>query len=91
MKIPQEIVEQSKKDIQFAKNKLNDTVWWHNACDMSKEMVTRNSEMTPLQLAEEHWAYIQYRGNAMDKCWGTDIYIDKPAREKYLRLIETIK
>ena len=45
--------------------------------------------MTVREIANDMWSYLSYRGTAKDKFFGQEVYIDKPAREKYLKLLQS--
>lgn len=87
MKVPNELIQEATNEIQRARERFHDCIWWEQACDMSREWASTTKNKTPKRLARENWQYLTYRANAKGTCWGREVYIDTSAREKYLRLI----
>ena len=73
---------EAKKNIKLAKEKIKDREWMERASEISKEMVLRNSRITPKQLAKEHCDYLKMRACARDRAWGVKVWIDPEARRK---------
>ena len=77
---------EAKKNIKLAKEKIKDRDWMKRASEMSKEMVLRNSRITPTQLAKEHCDYLKMRACARDRAWGEKVWIDPSARERIKKI-----
>lgn len=73
---------EAKKSIKFAKEKIKDRAWMAGASEISKEMVLRNSRISPKQLAKEKCDYLKMRACAKDRAWGEKVWIDPEARRK---------
>ena len=79
-------LREAKKDIAFAKKKLNDKKWQNMASEVSKKMVFDNANTTPQKLAKEHCDYLKYRACAKGRAWGSEVFIDPSARKKYKKI-----
>jgi len=85
-KVPAQIVKEAKERKEWAHRVLNDKDWMAKASTISKDAAAKYDSQTVQEIAKDMWSYLSYRGTAKDKVFGREVYIDEPAREKYLRL-----
>ena len=86
--IPLQIIQEAKQFKEDCQAYINDPFWVRGAAPSFLDVARRDSQARIEDIAENKWAYLQYRANAKSNIWGNEAYIDKPARQKYLRILE---
>jgi len=85
--IPREIVQEAKKDKKWAEKAIRDEKWWKGASTWSRETAVKWSKLSVNERAKQKWDYLKYRAHAKDVVFGREVYVDKLARARYLKLV----
>ena len=80
-------LKEARKDKNWAKKVLRDKKWVKKASTASMDMARQYAEQPIERMAIYRMNYLKHRATAKGDNWGSEMWIDKTAREKYKRIV----
>ena len=80
------VIEEAKKDKEWAEKTNKDKKWKKNASNMSLDMLKKKLDKTVPELAQYSYDYLKMRSHAKGSVYGQATSIDRAAKEKWEKL-----